>query len=77
MLNEIVIDENNIGFVPSLGISFEFSETGKDIINYLKEDKTKEEIVQALSEKYGVEWRQVYIDVEDFFLKLKVYGLIQ
>ena len=77
LLNEMIIDENNIGFIPSLGISFEMNETGKKIIELIKEGKTKEEIVEILSKEYDVSWREVYIDVEDFFIKLKVYGLIQ
>ncbi len=77
LLNEMIIDENNIGFIPSLGISFEMNETGKKIIELIKEGKSKEEIVEILSKEYDVSWREVYIDVEDFFIKLKVYGLIQ
>ena len=75
MLKEMVIDENNIGFIPSLGISFELNETAKEIVSLIKEGKTKEEIVKILSEKYEKDWKEVYIDVEDFFQKLKVYGL--
>ena len=77
MLKEMVMDENNMAFIPSLGISFELNETAKEIIELIKQGKTKEEIVNILSEKYKKEWREVYIDVEDFFQKLKVYGLIQ
>ena len=77
MLKEMVIDENNMAFIPSLGISFQINETAKEIIDLIKEGKTKEEIVNILSEKYEKAWREVYIDVEDFFAKLKVYGLIQ
>ena len=77
LLNELVIDENGVAFMPSLGISFQLNETAKEIIELLKEGKTKEEIVKILAEKYGEDWKKVYIDVEDFFIKLKVYGLIK
>ena len=77
LLNEMVIDDNNMGFVPSLGTSYQLNSTAKEIINLIKEGKTKEEIVQIISEKYGKNWREVYIDVEDFFQKLKLYGFIQ
>jgi fatty acid-binding protein DegV len=77
LLEELVIDENGVAFVPSLGISFQVNETAKEIIELLKEGKSKEEIVKILAEKYGQDWRKVYIDVEDFFIKLKVYGLIK
>jgi len=77
MINEMVIDENNVGFVPSLGISFQLNETAKNIIDFLKEGKSKEEIIKIISESEGEDWKQVYIDVEDFFLKLKLYGIIK
>ena len=75
MLNEMIIDENNIAFIPSLGISYQLNEIGKKIINFLKEGKSKKEIVEILSKESNVDWRDVYIDVEDFFQKLKIYGL--
>jgi len=75
MLNEVMIDENNIAFIPSLGISYQLNEIGKKIINFLKDGKSKKEIVEILSKEYNADWRDVYIDVEDFFQKLKIYGL--
>ena len=77
MLNEMVIDENNVGFIPSLGISFQMNDTAKRIIELIKEGKNKEEIVEIISNEFDVGWRETYIDVEDFFLKLKAYGLIK
>ena len=77
LINEMIIDENGVAFIPSLGISFQINETAREIIELLKQGKNKEEIVQILAEKYERDWREVYIDVEDFFIKLKVYGLIQ
>jgi len=77
LINQMIIDENGVAFIPSLGISFQINETAKEIIELLKQSKNKEEIVQILAEKYERDWREVYIDVEDFFIKLKVYGLIQ
>ena len=77
LVKEMIIDENGVAFIPSLGISFQINETAKEIIELLKESKDKEEIVRILAEKYKRDFREVYIDVEDFFIKLKVYGLIQ
>ena len=77
LIKEMVIDENNVGFIPSLGISFEMNETARRIVELIKEGKSKEEIIKAISEEFDVGWRAAYIDVEDFFLKLKVYGLIE
>ena len=77
MFEEMVIDENNVGFIPSLGISFQMNDTAKKIIELIKEGKNKEDIVKIISDEFDVSWQDVYIDVEDFFQKLKVYGLIQ
>jgi len=77
LVKEMVIDQNNMGFIPSLGISFQLNSTAKRIIELLKEGKKKEEIVKIIAKESGEDWRKVYIDVEDFFIKLKVYGLIQ
>jgi fatty acid-binding protein DegV len=77
LLNEMIIDENNMAFIPSLGMSFQLNATAKEIINLLKQNKSKEEIVSIISEKENVDWREVYIDVEEFYKKLKIYGLIQ
>ena len=77
LINEMIIDENNMGFIPSLGMSFQLNATAKEIINLLKQNKSKEEIVSIISEKENVDWREVYIDVEEFYKKLKIYGLIQ
>jgi len=76
LINEIVIDENNMGFIPSLGISYQLNNTAKEIINLIKEGKSKEEIVQTIASESGEDWRNVHIDVEDFFQKIKIYGLI-
>lgn len=77
MINEMVFDENNVAMIPSLGISYQLNETAKEIINLIKEGKTKEEIVQILSNENNVDAKEVYIDVSDFFAKLKIYGLMQ
>ncbi|GAB6074777.1 PqqD family protein [Nautilia lithotrophica] len=77
LLNEMIIDENNMAFIPSLGTSYQLNKTAKEIIDLLKQGKTKDEIVKIIAENTGANWRDVYIDVEDFFQKLKVYGLIQ
>ena len=74
---EMVIDENNIGYIPSLGSSFQLNGTAKEIILMLKQGKSKDEIVEELAKKYNKDWREVFIDVTDFMEKLKIYGVIQ
>jgi len=76
LIEEMVIDENNMGFIPSLGITFQLNEMAKKIIDLIKEGKSKDEIVEIIAKESGKSWREVYIDVYDFFQKLKIYGLI-
>ena len=76
LIDEILIDENSIGYIPSLGISYQLNDMAKKIIELIKEGKNKEEIVQVIANESGVDWRVVHIDVEDFFQKIKIYGLV-
>lgn len=77
LINEIIIDENNMGFIPSLGISYQLNGSAKEIINLIKQGKKKDEIVKSIAQSQNARWQDVYIDVEDFYKKLAFYGLIQ
>ena len=69
--------EQNVLFVPALGLSYELNDTGREILKMLLEKKSYEEIAKELAQRYGKDWREIYIDVIDFVQKLKVYGLWQ
>lgn len=76
IINQLLLDENNVVFNPMMGNSYQLNNISKEIILLLKEAKTKEEIITILSEKYNVSKKVIFIDLSDFFCKLKVYGLI-
>jgi fatty acid-binding protein DegV len=76
LINEMIVDENNMGFIPSLGISYQLNDTAKEIINLIKQGKSRDEIVKTVAESKDKKWQEVYIDIDDFFKKLNVYGLI-
>ena len=76
LIEEMQIDENNIGYIPSLGLSFQMNESAKKIIELLKEGKSQKEIAKAISEEEKVDYKEVYIDVEDLILKLRIMGLL-
>ena len=76
VIDQLLLD-NNVAFHPMMGNSYKLNETGKDIIELLKEHKTKDEIVEILAQKYDVDKKDVFIDVGDFFAKLRIYGLDQ
>jgi hypothetical protein len=69
VIDQLLLD-NNVAFHPMMGNSYKLNETGKDIIELLKEHKTKDEIVEILAQKYDVDKKDVFIDVGDFFAKL-------
>jgi len=77
LLNEMIIDENNMAFIPSIGTSYQLNNTAKRIIELIKQGKSKEDIIKTIAKESGENWRNVYIDIEDFFQKLKIYGLLQ
>jgi hydroxymethylpyrimidine pyrophosphatase-like HAD family hydrolase len=73
-LNSFIIDENNMGFIPSSGATFQLNETGKEILTLIKDGVDKDTIVETLSKKYNIDEKEIFIDVSDFLSKLKIYG---
>jgi len=74
VIDQLLLD-NNVAFHPMMGNSYKLNQTGKEILELLKEHKTKDEIVDILAKKYDVDKSEVFIDVGDFFAKLRIYGL--
>ena len=77
VVSQLVLDENNIAFHPTMGNSYQLNPIGKEIINLLKQNKSKDEILEKLSNDYIVPKDELYIDISDFISKLKIYGLYQ
>lgn len=76
-IKELVLDENNMAFHPMMGNSYQLNALGKDIVILLREGKTKYQIIETLFEKYDVAYNDIFIDISDFFAKLRVYGLVR
>ncbi|MDQ1339837.1 MAG: hypothetical protein QG567_992 [Campylobacterota bacterium] len=75
-LNQLIVDENNMAFHPAMGNSYQVNDVAREIISFLKDGKTKEQIVENITEKYQADKKEVFIDVSDFLAKLKVYRLV-
>ena len=75
IVDELVLDENNVAFYPTMGNSYQLNGIGKDIVTLLKEHKSKADIIDELASKYEVSKETLFIDVSDFLSKLRVYGL--
>ncbi len=76
-LSQLVIDENDIAFHPSTGNSYQLNEVAKEIIKMLNEGKEKDTIIEEIAREYNKDQKEIFIDVNDFLAKLKIYGLMQ
>ncbi|MFZ2968776.1 MAG: PqqD family protein [Sulfuricurvum sp.] len=74
-IQHLMLEEGTIAFHPMLGNSYQLNGTSKRILQLLKQHKTKEGIIQTLLLEYDVTYEELFIDVSDFFAKLKGYGL--
>ena len=75
-INQLVLDENNMAFHPMMGNSYQLNDISREILVLLREHKTKDEIITELAQEYEVSENELFIDVSDFFSKMKVYGLL-
>jgi len=76
VIEQLIVDENNIAYHPMIGNSYQLNSISKEIVTSLQENKTKDEIIEELSQKYEVSKHELFIDVGDFLAKLKIYGLL-
>lgn len=76
VITQLILD-NNVAFHPMMGNSYKLNNTGKEILELLKEGKSKDDIIHILAEKYQADKNELFIDVGDFFSKLRAYGLQQ
>ena len=75
-IEQLIVDENGVAFYPMMGNSYQLNELANEIVALLKQSKSKTQIIDELQEKYDVSYEDLFIDVSDFFSKLKVYGLV-
>ncbi len=74
-IEHLMLEEGTVAFHPMLGNSYQLNGSSKMILQLLKQHKTKEAIIQTLLLEYDVTYEELFIDVSDFFAKLKGYGL--
>lgn len=72
------IATSDTGFVfnPGSGDSFSSNPIGTDIISCFKENKSRQEIISLICEKYEVEKIQFEKDLEDFVSQLREHNLL-
>ncbi len=76
-LDRLAINEEGFIFDPDTGNSFTVNQTGLFIIKALKENKTKEEILELLTEEFDVDRQEAQRDLMDFLEELKLYRLLE
>lgn len=72
----IALSDSGFIFNPSSGDSYSINPIGNKILQYMKEDKTEEEIIQLITEEYMIDKDTVEKDLYDFKNMLKSYKLM-
>jgi len=75
-LHQLAINEEGFIFDPATGESFTVNSTGLFILQELKENKSTEEIVVALSKEFEDAPETTERDVIDFVAHLKTHRLM-
>ncbi|MCZ2357531.1 MAG: PqqD family protein [Bacteroidia bacterium] len=73
----IAVSDSGFIFNPSTGDSFSTNTIGGEIIQMLKENKDKEEIIQKLLEDYLVDKSTLEKDLQDFIQMLTAHYLLK
>ena len=73
----IAISDSGFIFNPATGDSFTTNNVGLEIIRFLKEEKKKEDIIEAIREKFSVDEASLDKDLVDFLMMLANYQLLK
>ncbi len=73
----IALSENGFVFNPSTGDSFTMNNTGKEVLQLIKEGKTLDEITNLMIEKYDVDSSTLERYLTDFVSDLTANNLTE
>ena len=73
----IAISESGFLFDPSTGESFTFNPVGLEIFNFLKEEKSLDEIKEIMTDKYDIDAHNFERFFFDFTSMLNQYRLLE
>lgn len=73
----IATSEAGFIFNPGSGDSFSSNPTGSEVLTYFKEDKSRQEIIEAICSRYDVEKNQFEKDFDDFLSQLRDFNLLE
>lgn len=72
----IATSEAGFIFNPGSGDSFSSNPIGSDILSLLKEDKSRQEIIELICARYEVESNLFEKDLDDFLSQLRDHNLL-
>ena len=72
------IATSDTGFIfnPGSGDSFSSNPIGSEILAFVKEDKSRQEVITLICAKYEVDRNQFEKDLEDFMAQLREHNLL-
>jgi PqqD family protein of HPr-rel-A system len=73
----IALSENGFVFNPSTGDSFTLNNTGKEVMQLIKEAKNMDQIAELLLEKYDIDPVSLERYLTDFFNDLSLNNLLE
>ncbi|MCB1144064.1 MAG: HPr-rel-A system PqqD family peptide chaperone [Leptospiraceae bacterium] len=76
-LKNLAISDSGFIFDPTSGKTYTVSQTGLDILNYLKKGEDLTGIPAKILAEYEITQDQFDRDFSDFLIQLKEYGLVQ
>jgi len=74
---DIAVSETGFLFDPNTGESFNLNKTGQFIFKQLSENKSQDEILKIITDKYDVEIQILNRYLDEFLLMLRQFNLIE
>ncbi len=75
--NNIAVSENGFVFDPNTGESYSLNPIGTEILNMLKEKKSKQEIIDLLTEKYDSDKLSIENSLNEFYCFFQSYNVTE
>lgn len=74
-LKNLALSDTGFVFDPTTGNTYTLNETALAIVRLLKQDRTKEEILQSILSEYEVDSDEIDRDFSDLIIQLTELGL--
>lgn len=76
-LKNLALSDTGFVFDPSTGNTYTLNETALYIVRLLKDDKSKEDIIESLLNSYDVSKDEAERDFSDILIQLTEFGLVR